>query len=498
MLRNLFSFQQTKELLTHLAAGDLTEDGLVGRRKMGPLDLLVLKTVRGLRPLIRVVENSVSRLHLKMEELESRSRMVTEHAAGVNAAIGEMAAAVQDSAERAQQVAADISDISGLLVDIRRTQTQLSQFAERLTGIAGEGQAEMTHAAERMGKVGEENAAVGRKMKSLDEAVANISGILRLVQDISNQTQILSLNAGIEAARAGDHGRGFTIVAQEVGRLARQTKDAVLEIERQLESVSGCKNELQSGIRRMNEETETGIELMSRAYDRYGVIVSDLNAAGEQIREAERKIEDIERKSVDVTDAMQSVSAMVEQTAAGIEEVLASSMAQQETIEDMRSLIQDALRSGLSLRSAVSQFKLPPEEAGGAGGKFRQLAHDWIETALQIRVMMVTVFEIADRGKLDGWYRELCRHDDWLKGIFARLAEALANPKDRESFEHLGRCWEAYVAARNKNVKLIFEGDLDRAKEGVTNEARERFKRAMDQMYEWLETSYQGERSKLA
>lgn len=75
MLHNLFSFQQTKELLSNLAAGDLTEDGIGELRKMGPLDLLVLKTVRGLRPLIRVVENSASRLHKKMEELEHGRRL---------------------------------------------------------------------------------------------------------------------------------------------------------------------------------------------------------------------------------------------------------------------------------------------------------------------------------------------------------------------------------------------------------------------------------------
>jgi len=498
MLHNLFSFQQTKELLTNLAAGDLTENGIGEKKKMGPLDLLVLKTVRGLRPLIRVVENSASRLHKKMEELEARSDIVTDHVAGVNATMRDMAEAIGDSAERTQQVAAEMSEVSKLLLKIRGTHQDLSQSSMRLTGLIGEGQTEMTEALERMLMVRSENSTVQSRMKSVQEAVANISAILRLVQEVSSQTQMLSLNASIEAARAGEQGGGFSVVAQEIIRLSKQTKDAVKEIELQLASVNGSTDDLHKCVRRMSDTTEDGIKVMTKAHDRYEIIVSDLSDTREHIQQAERSIEGIEHASVQVAGAMQNISAMVEQAAAGIEEILASAETQHSTIEGMRTLIKEALRSGLSLRSAVSQFKLPSEAAGGSGGKFRHFAHDWIESALQVRVMMIKVFDITDKSKLDGWYQELCHQDDWMIGSFARLGDVMVDPKDKSSFEYLYQCWDGYLAARNKNVKLLFEGEFARAKSGVMNEARERFKQAMDHMYEWLEDSYKDSESKLA
>lgn len=369
MLHNLFPFQQTKELLTNLAAGDLTEDGIGEKKKMGPLDLLVLKTVRGLRPLIRVVGNSASRLHKKMEELEARSDIVTDHVASMNATMRDMAEAINDSVERTQQVAVEMSDISKLLLQIKGTHQDLSRSSVQLTGLVGEGQVEMTDALERI---------------------------------------------------------------------------------------------------------------------------------SEYIQQAERSIEGIEHASVQVTGAMQNISAMVEQAAAGIEEILVSAETQHTTIEGMRTLIKEVLRSGLSLRSAVSQFKLPSEAAGGSGGKFRQFAHDWIESALQVRVMMIKVFDISDKSKLNGWYQELCHQDDWMIGSFARLGDVMMDPEDRSSFDYLNQCWDGYLAARNKNVKLLFEGEFARAKDGVMNEARERFKQALDHMYEWLEDSYKDSESKLA
>lgn len=495
MLHNLFSFQQTKELLSNLAAGDLTEDGIGELRKMGPLDLLVLKTVRGLRPLIRVVENSASRLHKKMEELEARSEIVTDHAAGVNVTIRDMAEAIHDSAERSQQVAAEMSDVNQLLMKIKGTHQELSQSSEKLTGLVGEGQIEMTSALQRMLKVTEENTWVQQKMESVRETVAQISTILKLVQDVSSQTQMLSLNSSIEAARAGGQGSGFSVVAKEIGKLSKQTKDAVREIELLLASVNGSTNELQEGVRRMNETTEDGMKVMTKAHDRYEIIVSYLSQTTKTIQEAEQSIHGIEHASFQVSEAMQNISAMVEETAAGIEQILASAQTQQATIEDMRTLIKEVLRSGLSLRSSVSQFKLPQE---GPGGKFQQLAHDWIESALQVRVMMIKVFEITDKNKLDAWYQELCHQDDWMKGSFARLGDVMVDSEDRAAYEYLYKCWNDYLTARDKNVRLLFAGEFARAKDGVMNEARERFKQAMDHMYEWLEASYKDSQSKLA
>ncbi|GGG16981.1 hypothetical protein GCM10010916_37280 [Paenibacillus abyssi] len=478
-----------------MAAGDLTEDGIDAIRKMGPLDLLVLKTVRGIRPLIRVVENSAARLHKKMEDLEARSGIVTDHVAGVNATIRDMADGISDSAERTQQVASDIAEVSGLLQKIKGTHRELSGSADKLTALVGEGQREMTGALERMRQVSVGNASVERQMGSVHEAVAHISTILKWVQEVSGQTQMLSLNANIEAARAGEQGKGFSVVAQEISKLAKQTKDATAEIERQLANVNSSTYELQNSVRQMSDTTEDGMKAMTEAHDRYEVIVSYLSDTSENIKEAERSIEGIEHASLQVTDAMQNISAMMQQAAAGIEQVLASAETQQATIEDMRSLIKDVLRSGLSLRSSVSQFKLPSEERGG---KFQQLAHDWIESALQVRVMMIKVFDITDKSKLDAWYQELCHQDDWMKASFAKLGDVMADAEDKASFEYLYTCWNAYLTARDKNVGLLFAGEFARAKEGVMNEARERFKQAMDHMYEWLESSYRDNQSKLA
>lgn len=134
-----------------------------------------------------------------------------------------------------------------------------SRTTERMTDV----ERETAHIAKSIDKIQEYSHTLGDDSNSLNESVLSIAEIINLIKDISDQTNLLALNAAIEAARAGEHGRGFAVVADEVRKLAERTQKATQEVEVNINGLKQNSNSMLEISTTFNDETAKVIEILS-------------------------------------------------------------------------------------------------------------------------------------------------------------------------------------------------------------------------------------------
>lgn len=306
----IIPLNQTLKVAERVAAGDLTHNLVSLRRdELGQLQRSMQSMTQGLRELVGGISDGVTQIASAAEEL---SAVTEQTSAGVNnqkietdqvaTAMNEMAATVQEVARNAEEaseaaVAADQQAREGDKV-VGEAIAQIERLA-----------AEVGHSTEAMGELKRESDKIG--------------SVLDVIKSVAQQTNLLALNAAIEAARAGEAGRGFAVVADEVRSLAQRTQKSTEEIE---ELIVGLQNGTQQVATIMDNSrtlTDSSVELTRRAGGSLESItrtVSAIQAMNQQIAAAAEQqsavAEEINRSVLNVRDVSDQTSAASEETAA--------------------------------------------------------------------------------------------------------------------------------------------------------------------------------------
>jgi methyl-accepting chemotaxis protein len=221
------------------------------------------------------------------------------------------------------------------------------------SSTAQEGRENVQNAVTGMDKINQNVQALSGVVGNLGEQSKKIGSIVDTISAISEQTNLLALNAAIEAARAGEHGRGFAVVADEVRKLAEQSSGAASEISSLIDSIQketeSAVTAMEAGVEQVNEGTKavdgagasfTNISDMvagvAESSKTMASIVSDLTASTESIKEAITKINDMSRK---VSNEAQTVSAATEEQSASMHEIADASRKLAVQAQDLQNVI---------------------------------------------------------------------------------------------------------------------------------------------------------------
>jgi len=477
-------YRYMSEQLDRLAVGDFTPGSRERHAADHKLARAVRRTAGSLVALIRLVDRSSKELHRKMNKMSAQSETVTEQVHAVTATIREMAAGMQDAAGHVHAIAEEVGRIGGVLQDAKSGNTVLVESADRFAHEVRVGQTDMTAAAGNMMLMTQESAVTRAKMEQLESALRQIAGMVRLIGEISDQTQLLALNANIEAAHAGEYGRGFAIVAREISRLAEQTRREAEGIQQAIQHMDESAGELSGSISRMQATVERGADAMQAAADQSDTISDYLAEVLDRIRTVDRQLEGITASTMVVTDAAVQTSAMIQQAAAGSEEVLASAELQLSSIQDVHEHLTDAAMNSLTLRSAVSQFRLPAEDHSHP---LREELDAWVSEAMGIRAIMVSMVECRDPEEIREWNRKKAIQESRLSDRFNALTAKVRSGQDERRLLAVKAAWEAFSEAKDRNAQWMLDGQYAEAQEGLTTVGRQRFKAAMDAIREWME-----------
>nr|WP_192559567.1 methyl-accepting chemotaxis protein [Pseudomonas allokribbensis] len=306
----IIPLEQTLKVAERVAAGDLTHNLVSLRRdELGQLQRSMQSMTQGLRELIGGISDGVTQIASAAEEL---SAVTEQTSAGVNnqkVETDQVATAMNEMAATVQEVARNAEEASEAAV-------AADQQAREGDKVVGEAIAQIERLAT---EVGHSTEAMGELKRESDK----IGSVLDVIKSVAQQTNLLALNAAIEAARAGEAGRGFAVVADEVRSLAQRTQKSTEEIE---ELIVGLQNGTQQVATIMDNSrtlTQSSVELTRRAggsLENITRTVSAIQAMNQQIAAAAEQqsavAEEINRSVLNVRDVSDQTSAASEETAA--------------------------------------------------------------------------------------------------------------------------------------------------------------------------------------
>ena len=286
----------------------------------------------------------VERIHGSIREVSSATGQVNEVALRVVAASNSSMYNSDQQASRTSSVAAAINQLGAAAQEIARNAAQASNQASDARGLAEDGQQVVDRSIKAMNQLSSMLSASSSNIESLNSKTVNIGQILEVITSISQQTNLLALNAAIEAARAGEAGRGFAVVADEVRNLAHRTQESAQQVQTMIE-------ELQVGAR---ESVSTMSDSQRHSQDS----VEIANLAGERLNSVTQRIGEIDGMNQSVATATEEQTAVVESINVDITEI---NTLNQEGVENLQATLRacsDLEQQAARLKQLVGSFRI--------------------------------------------------------------------------------------------------------------------------------------------
>ncbi|MEY5031259.1 MAG: hypothetical protein RL354_290 [Planctomycetota bacterium] len=255
--------------------------------------------------------------------------------------------------ESSAQIASATRQISATGAELARTMDEVDRAVERTTGLADGARGNISSVDGTMRELADATGSIAAKLATISERASSINGVVTTIAKVADQTNLLSVNAAIEAEKAGEQGRGFLVVAREIRRLADQTAAATGDIE-------GIVREMQSAV-------GAGVMEMDRFADKVRRGVDEVVTSSQQMNDIIAQVEANAGRFRTLTAGMASQSQGAATISESMTALVSSARRAVESAEEFGRTAAELERASRSLRASVGEFRLEVRESGGSG-----------------------------------------------------------------------------------------------------------------------------------
>ncbi|MFC2255173.1 methyl-accepting chemotaxis protein [Labrys portucalensis] len=322
---------QLKTLMDTMRKGDFTQRMQIVRQdELGDLGEGYNRMADEVMELVGQVQRSGIRVSTSMTEIAATSKQQQATASEVAATTTEIGATSREIAATSRELVRTMSDVVTV--------------SEHTANLASGGKVELAHMEDTMNQVMGAASSITAKLAVLNEKASDINQVVTAITKVADQTNLLSLNAAIEAEKAGEYGRGFAVVSSEIRRLADQTAVATYDIEQMVKEIQSAVSASVMGMDKFSEEVRRGLQ--------------DVHEIGAKLSEIITQVQALTPRYESVSEGMQAQATGAEQIS---EALIQLTEATQQTVESLRqssSAIDELNHVASNLSGSIARFKL--------------------------------------------------------------------------------------------------------------------------------------------
>jgi len=318
-----------------------TASAIAGRVASGDLTTEVPETEGSdeSSQLLRAIASMTASLRALVTRAKQASIELMSTATEFAATSRQQEATVQNFGSSTSQIAAAVKEITATSSELMNTMEGVNQVAGQTAALAEQGQSGLTHLDATMDRLAQAAATMASRLAAIREEAAEITGVVTTITKVADQTNMLSINAAIEAEKAGEQGLGFLVLAREIRRLADQTAVATLDIEQMVKQMQAAVSAGVMEIDRFAEEVRSGVASVADVGGQFGQIITQVKTLSERFDAVSHGMRSQSLGAQQIGDAMGQLTDGARQTSTALREFNSATESLRDAVATLRQEI---------------------------------------------------------------------------------------------------------------------------------------------------------------
>ena len=339
--------------------GDLTVEIKTKRKdEFSNLTKSITNMITSVKNIIRKMTGITNTVFGLAKEVSENSEILLKATQDIALAVGDIEQGITQQSSDAESCLYQMEDLAKQISNVYQNTTEIATIAHNTNGIIGEGIVIIEDLNTKAKNTSDITQTIIEDIGNLEEESQQISGIIQTMNEISAQTNLLSLNASIEAARAGTVGKGFAVVAEEIRKLADQSSDAAYQIGNIIEQIQGRTKQTVITAKQAEEIVNSQTDALSKTVRVFDSISKHVEKLTTNLDSISSGISNIERTKDDTLGAIESISATAEETAAASTNLRETANHQLKAVEALNKVAIGLQEDAINLEEAVNIFKI--------------------------------------------------------------------------------------------------------------------------------------------